>query len=139
MKLKQMRKTSTKYRVTSFVDVDSKEIRWCTVDELKQLVNSDEFYTSFAPINEDETFIAEMRSIEGSSNTELIFKPKQILENPEEFAKRIPMDEVGELRIHDPVDPMICNMSPRYYFVRRDIVPYLLLNASAYIQNLKYT
>ncbi len=139
VKLKQMRKTSTKYRVTSFVDVDSKEIRWCTVDELKQLVNSDEFYTSFAPINEDETFIAEMRSIEGSSNTELIFKPKQILENPEEFAKRIPMDEVGELRIHDPVDPMICNMSPRYYFVRRDIVPYLLLNASAYIQNLKYT
>ncbi|MEL9970259.1 MAG: DEAD/DEAH box helicase [Metallosphaera sp.] len=139
VKLKQMRKNDSKYRVASFVDVDSKETRWCTIDELKELVNSDEFYTSFTPLNGDETLIAEMKSVDGSSNTEMIFKPSQIAESPEDFAKRIPLEEIGELKVIDPVDPMICNMSPRYYFVRRDIVPYLLLNASAYIQNLKYT
>lgn len=139
IKLKQMRKIGSKYRVTSFVDVDSKEIRWCTVNELKELVNSDDFYTSFAPLNMNETFIAEMKPVEGTGSTEVIFKPCQIVENPEEFAKRIPMEEIGELKVIDPVDPVICNMSPRYYFVRRDIVPYLLLNATAYIQNLKYT
>ncbi|QKQ99389.1 DEAD/DEAH box helicase [Metallosphaera tengchongensis] len=139
VKLKQMRKTESKYRVTSFIDVDNKEMRWCLAEELKSLVNSDEFFTSFSSINKDETFIAEMKSADGSSSTELIFKPGQIEENPDDFIKRIPMEEIGELRVVDPVDPVICNMSPRYYFVKRSVVPYLLLNASAYIQNLKYT
>jgi ATP-dependent Lhr-like helicase len=139
VKLKQMRRADSKYRVTSFIDVDSRETRWCLIDELKTFASSDEFYTSFAPINGEETLIASLRPLHGSSTSEVIFKPNQILENPEDFTKKIPMDEIGELKIVDPVDPMVCNMSPRYYFVRRDVIPYLLLNASAYIQNMKYT
>ncbi|AWR95028.1 DEAD/DEAH box helicase [Acidianus brierleyi] len=138
-KLKQMRKPDSKFRITSFIDVDSREIRWCLLDDLEKIVESDDFYTSFSVLNENETFVAVLRQLNGNENTEIIFKPKELIDNFDEIKHRIPFEEIGELRISDPVDPLVCNLSPRFYYVNKKSIPYLLLNAVAYIQNLKYS
>ncbi|ARM76587.1 DEAD/DEAH box helicase [Acidianus manzaensis] len=138
-KLKQMRKPDSKYRIVSFIDVDSRETRWCILDELEEIVHSCDFYTSFNAINDNETFIASLRSLNSSTTTELIFKPKEILNNIEEIRRRIPFEEIGEIRINDPVDPLVYNISPRFYYINKKVAPYILLNAVAYIQNMKYS
>ncbi|MUM63867.1 DEAD/DEAH box helicase [Acidianus infernus] len=138
-KLKQMRKPESKYRIVSFIDVDSRETRWCLMEDLENIVKSCDFYTSFNPINGDETFIASLRAINSNTTTDLIFKPKEIIDNPEEIIRRIPFEEIGEMRINDPVDPLVYNISPRFYYVNKRVAPYLLLNAVAYIQNMKYS
>lgn len=138
-KLKQMRKPDSKYRIVSFIDVDSRETRWCLLNELEEIVNSCNFYTSFNPINDNETFIATLRALNSSATVELIFKPKELLNNLEEIKRRIPFEEIGEIRITDPVDPLVYNISPRFYYVNKRAAPYILLNAVAYIQNMKYS
>ncbi|MBW9140395.1 MAG: DEAD/DEAH box helicase [Candidatus Aramenus sp.] len=136
-KLKQMRKPSSKYRITSFIDVDSGETRWCVMDELPKIVESNDYYTSFTVLNDNETFIAVLRQVNGDGNSEIIFKPKDLLKD--DIRVRIPYEEIAELRITDPVDPLVSNLSPRFYYVNKKVLPYLLLNAVAYIQNLKYS
>lgn len=138
-KLKQMRKPDSKYRIVSFIDVDSRETRWCLLDDLEEIVNSCNFYTSFTPINDNETFIATLRAYNSSTTIELIFKPKELLNNAGEIRRRIPFEEIGEIRITDPVDPLVYNISPRFYYVNKKAAPYILLNAVAYIQNMKYS
>ncbi|AWR97817.1 DEAD/DEAH box helicase [Acidianus sulfidivorans JP7] len=139
IKLKQMRKPESKYRIVSFIDVDNREVRWCKLDELEQIVQSCDFYTSFNAINDNETFIASLRALNSSTTTELIFKPKEILSNIDEIRRRIPFEEIGELRIYDPVDPLVYNISPRFYYINKKVAPYILLNAVAYVQNMKYS
>ncbi len=136
-KLKQMRKPSSKYRITSFIDVDSGETRWCVMEELPKIVESDDYYTSFTVLNDSETFIAILRQVNGDGSSEIIFKPKDLLKD--DIRVRIPYEEIAELRIADPVDPLVSNLSPRFYYVNKKVLPYLLLNAVAYIQNLKYS
>lgn len=138
-KLKQMRKPDSRYRIASFIDVDSRETRWCLLDDLEEIVTSCNFYTSFNPINDNETFIATLRALNSSTTVELIFKPKELLNNIEELKRRIPFEEIGEIRITDPVDPLVYNISPRFYYVNKKAAPYILLNAVAYIQNMKYS
>ncbi|WP_048099617.1 MULTISPECIES: DEAD/DEAH box helicase [Acidianus] len=138
-RLKQMRKPDSKYRITNFIDVDSKEIRWCVAEEMEKIAKSCDFYSSFTPVNENETFIATIKPYNGSVSTELIFKAKEIFESPDEIKRRIPFEEIGELRVGDPVDPFVYTFSPRFYYMNKGIAPYVLLNAVAYIQSMKYS
>jgi len=137
-KLKLMRKLNSPFRVVSFIDVETNETRWCLQDDLEEIYYNQDYVSSFTPIKLDEVFIAVFRTLNDNSTSEILIKVNEIFENPKEFRRRIPYEEIAEIRIKDPHDPLVYNMSPRYYYVNRKVVPYLLLNAITYIQVRKY-
>lgn len=137
-KLKQLKKMKDKYKVSSFIDVDNKEVRWVLVEDFQEIVNSDNYFTSFTPSNVDETFIASIKSIERDSQIELIFKPRDVIENPDEIRRRIPFDDIGELKVIDMND-MSYSTPLKFYSVSRSVIPYILLNATTYIQSVKFS
>jgi ATP-dependent Lhr-like helicase len=137
-KLKQLKKMSDKYKISSFIDVDSKEVRWVLVDDFQNIVNSDDYFTSFTPSNLEETFIALLKSADRESQIELIFKPKDIIQNPEDIKRRIPFEDIGELRVID-MNEMSYSTPLKFYGVSRQVIPYILLNATTYIQSVKFS
>lgn len=137
-KLKNMRKGSWKNRTTCFIDVDTNETRWCLAEELPSIASSEEYISSFTPLDPDETFHVMMRSDESDSFMELIFRPKEILESPEESRRKIPFEEITELRVRMPADSSVSSMSPKFYYINRKNVPFIILNIIASIQNKRY-
>ncbi|MEM1630219.1 MAG: DEAD/DEAH box helicase [Saccharolobus sp.] len=135
-KLKQLRRSNNKYKVTSFVDVDSKEIRWCLYEDFINIIKSEEYYSSFAPINLDDIFIADLKS--GDNQIEILFKPKDLLNNQEEILRKIPFMNIEEVKVREAIDSSY-QYSQKYYHVGKDIIIYLLLNAVSYLQSLKYS
>lgn len=135
-KLKQLRRANNKYRVTSFVDVDSRENRWCLYEDFISIVKSEEYYSSFAPLNQNEIFIANLKS--GDNQVEVIFKPKDLLNLPDEILRKIPFNNIEEVKVREAIDTSY-QFSQKYYHVGKDIIIYLLLNAVAYLQSLKYS
>ena len=138
IKLKKMRKPNSKYRTVSFIDVDSKEVRWCLEEDLKDIVESGDYYNSFNPINLDETYIAVIRPYESEGTIEIVFRVKDLVQNLDSFLKKIPYNEVLELRIKDPNDALIYSISPKYYYVGKNSIGFLILNAVSFIQTLKF-
>ncbi|MGC9105886.1 MAG: DEAD/DEAH box helicase [Thermoprotei archaeon] len=137
-KLKRMRKPGLPYRVTYFVDVETKDIRWVAVDALEKVAKSPEFLSSFTPSFQDESYIVSIKPEYGeSSSIEFIVNVKD-LENPEKLLSKISVDEIGELKIKDPYDTFINQNAIRFYSIPKRVVPYLVLNAITYYQNLKY-
>jgi len=136
-RLKRMRRSSEERRTTSFIDVDNGEIRWCLAKDLNKIYSSDSFYNSFHPNELDQSSIAMIRADQDEGFLELIFTPKEILEDPDSYRRKIPFEEIAELRVKDPAEPLL--QSPRYYFISRGHLPIILLNASSYIQSLKYS
>ncbi|BBG23880.1 DEAD/DEAH box helicase [Sulfuracidifex tepidarius] len=137
-KLKQLRKMKDKYKVSSFIDVDNKEVRWVLIEDFQSVVNSDDYFTSFTPSNVDETFIATLKSAERDSQVELIFKPRDVIENPDEIRRRIPFEDIGELKVMDMND-MAYSTPLKFYGISRNVIPYILLNATTYIQSVKFS
>ncbi|TRM73063.1 ATP-dependent helicase, partial [Sulfolobus sp. E5] len=135
-KLKQMRKSGNKYRVTYFIDVDCRETRWCLYEDFVNIVNSEEYYSSFAPLNLNEIFLATLRS--GDNQIEILFKPKDLLNSSDEILRKIPFNDVDEIKIKEAIDTSY-QVYQKYYNVKKDIIIYLMLNAVAYLQNLKYS
>ncbi|MEM3351261.1 MAG: DEAD/DEAH box helicase [Saccharolobus sp.] len=135
-KLKQMRRSNNKYKVTSFVDVDSREIRWCLYEDFINIIKSEEYYSSFAPINLDDIFVADLKS--GDNQIEILFKPKDLLNNQEEILRKIPFMNIEEVKVREAIDSSY-QYSQKYYHVGKDIIIYLLLNAVSYLQSLKYS
>ncbi|WP_256201720.1 hypothetical protein [Sulfuracidifex metallicus] len=129
---------SDKYKISSFIDVDSKEVRWVLVDDFQNIVNSDDYFTSFTPSNLEETFIALLKSADRESQIELIFKPKDIIQNPEDIKRRIPFEDIGELRVID-MNEMSYSTPLKFYGVSRQVIAYILLNATTYIQSVKFS
>jgi ATP-dependent Lhr-like helicase len=138
LRLKKMRKPSSKYRTCNFIDVDTHETRWTLLEDLKEIAESDDYYNSFNPINLDESYVMVMRAYQSEGATESVFRVKDLVKNPEEFLKRIPYDEILELKLKDPNDSLVASISPKYYFVKKSIARFLVLNAISYIQNLKF-
>ncbi|MCY0859475.1 MAG: DEAD/DEAH box helicase [Sulfolobaceae archaeon] len=136
-KLKQMRKPDSKFRVINFIDVDDEKVRWCLADELKNIAESEEFASSFTPINENETYIVTFRPFNSSSSMEFIIKVKDLLDD-NIINKKIPFEELEEIRVKDPNDSLFQSISPKFFYVNRKNVKYILLNAITYIQSLKY-
>lgn len=135
-KLKQMRKSGNKYRVTYFIDVDCRETRWCLYEDFVNIVNSEEYYSSFALLNLNEIFLATLRS--GDNQIEILFKPKDLLNSSDEILRKIPFNDVDEIKIKEAIDTSY-QVYQKYYNVKKDIIIYLMLNAVAYLQNLKYS
>ena len=138
MKLKKMRKPESKYRTVAFIDVDSNETRWCLEEDLKEIVESGDYYNSFNPINLDETYIAVIRAYESGGTTEIVFRVKDLVKNLDSFLKKIPYNEILELRIKDPNDALVYSISPKYYYVNKNSIGFLVLNAVSFIQGLKF-
>ncbi|MEM3291149.1 MAG: DEAD/DEAH box helicase [Saccharolobus sp.] len=135
-KLKQIRRSNNKYKVTSFVDVDSREIRWCLYEDFINIIKSEEYYSSFAPINLDDIFVADLKS--GDNQIEILFKPKDLLNNQEEILRKIPFMNIEEVKVREAIDSSY-QYSQKYYHIGKDIIIYLLLNAVSYLQSLKYS
>jgi len=138
IKLKKMRKPCVKYRTVSFIDIDNNEVRWCLEEDIKDIVESDDYYNSFNPVNLDETYIAVIRAHESEGSTEVVFRVKDLVKNPDYFLKKIPYNEVLELRIKDPNDALVYSISPKYYYVSKNSIGFLVLNAVSFIQGLKF-
>lgn len=136
-RLKQMRKPDSKFRTISFIDIETKETRWCLAEEFKDIAESEDFISSFTPINEDEAYIVTFRPLGSNSNMDLIIKVRDLLDE-ELVNRKIPFDEIEELKIKDPNDSLVQSISPRFYYVNRKNIKYVLLNAITYIQSLKY-
>ncbi|BCU71140.1 DEAD/DEAH box helicase [Stygiolobus caldivivus] len=138
LRLKKMRKPNSRHRTCSFIDVDTHEVRWALMEDLKEVAESDDYYNSFNPINLDESYVIVMRAYQSEGTTETVFRVKDLVNNPDEFLKRIPYDEILELKLKDPNDSLVISISPKYYFVKKSIARFLVLNAVSYIQSLKF-
>jgi ATP-dependent Lhr-like helicase len=137
-KLKYMRRPDSRYRVVSFIDVETKELRWCLLEDFEEIYKSEDYVSSFSPINFDEVYIVVMKSLHDNNVSELIIKVKDVVEDPILFSKKLPYDSIAEMRIKDPHDPLVYNVSPKYFYIDKRIAPYLILNAITYIQTIKY-
>ncbi|MFP3259461.1 MAG: DEAD/DEAH box helicase [Sulfolobus sp.] len=138
LKLKKLRKPESKYRTCTFIDVDTHEYRWLLVEDFKEVVDSGDYYNSFNPVNLDETYVVVMRPYQADGTFEMVLRVKDLIENLDEFTRKIPYNEILELKIKDPNDSLVASISPKYFFVNKSIVGFLVLNAISYIQNLKY-
>ncbi|ALU32757.1 DEAD/DEAH box helicase [Sulfolobus acidocaldarius] len=137
-RLKKMRKYDSKYRTCNFIDIDTKDMRWVLLEDFEEIVETGDYYNSFEPIKLDETYVAVIRPINNEGNIEIVFRVKELVENPENVTRRIPYDEVFELKLKDPSDPLVMSISPRYYFVNKNVIKFLILNAVSYIQNTRF-
>ncbi|MCH4815095.1 MAG: DEAD/DEAH box helicase [Saccharolobus sp.] len=135
-KLKQLRRNNNKYKVTLFVDVDSRETRWCLYEDFIDIVKSEEYYSSFSPLNNNEIFAVNLKS--GDNQVEILFKPFDLINNPEEILRKIPFNNIEEVKVREAIDTSY-QFLQKYYHVGKDSIVYLLLNAVAYLQSLKYS
>jgi ATP-dependent Lhr-like helicase len=138
-KLKKMRKSLSRTRVACFIDVDTREIRWCTADELESISRSDEYMSSFTPIDPDESFHVMLKNDETESFIEIIIKPREIMEDIREVERKIPFEEITEIRVRIPPDITFPPISPKYYYANRRTVPLALLNIISFLQSLRYS
>jgi hypothetical protein len=93
---------------------------------------------SFSPSVNDETYIVSIRPEYGeSSSMEFIVRVSDLYK-PDTILSKISVDEIGELKVKDPYDSYINQNAIRFYSVPKKILPYLVLNAITYYQNLKY-
>jgi Lhr-like helicases len=137
-KLKRLRKPGSPFRVTSFLDIETGEMRWVAVDALERVAQSPEFMASFSPSVDDETYIVSIRPEYGeSSSMEFIVRVSDLYK-PDTILSKTSVDEIGELKVKDPYDSYINQNAIRFYSVPKKILPYLVLNAITYYQNLKY-
>jgi len=135
-KLKEMRK-SERYRVTYFRDIDTNEVRWVLLEDLSKIAKSEFFKSSFAPEDPTETFILLVKPVEGEEYYHILFKPLDILKNPEVLIKRFPVDEAYELKIYTASRPFSKALSITYYYITKGALPYIALNAATYLQKLR--
>ncbi len=136
-KLKDMRKPDTLDRVFQFLDVELGEWRWALVRDVKEIVESDIFAESFNPPDINEAFMLHIKPQSGESFIPVYFTPREIINGIEEFRKKIPVSEAYEVRVVSLSSSLLQSLSPKYYYVSKDIMPYIALNGAAFLQKLK--
>ena len=136
-KLKEMRKPESSERVVRFMDVDIGEWRWALLKDVEEISELDEFRESFTPVDENQSFLLQIRPNEKSPYISIITSVKEVLENWEKIEKQIPTEEVYEMKVVPLVQGFMRNFSPRYYFVPRKIVPLLFMNGVSMLQKLE--
>lgn len=134
-KLKELRKTGSKARVTKFIDIETGEARWCLVDDLPDLAGDGDFRESFTPLDNKQPFQLKIKGESSDTYMEFVIMPSFNVIS--EIINKIPFEEIYELQVQPLVNGIYRNLSPRYYFVKRDIAPYLVLNGVAYLQKIK--
>ncbi len=136
-KLKDMRKPDTLDRVFQFLDVELGEWRWALVRDVKEIVESDIFAESFKPPDINEAFMLHIKPQSGESFIPVYFTPREIINGIEEFRKKIPVNEAYEVRVVSLSSSLLQSLSPKYYYVSKDIIPYIALNGATFLQKLK--
>ncbi|MCC6010274.1 MAG: DEAD/DEAH box helicase [Fervidicoccaceae archaeon] len=134
-KLKEMRKPGSKARVTKFIDTETGEARWCLMDDLPGLASDGDFRESFTPLDNKQPFQLKIKADSDDAYMEFVFTPS--LSVISEIINKVPFDEIYELQVQPLVNGIYRNLSPRYYFVKKSIAPYLVLNGVAYLQKIK--
>ncbi len=136
-KLKDMRKPEVLDRVFQFLDVELGEWRWGLIRDIKEIVESEIFAESFSPPDINEAFMLHIKPQSGESFIPIYFTPREILNNPEDFKKKIPVNEAYEVRVISLSSSLLQSLSPKYYYVSKEIMPYIALNGAAFLQKLK--
>lgn len=134
-KLRDMRKPSSQYRVFSFIDVDTGEQRWALVEDAAEIVRSEEFSSSFEPPVKDSLYMLLVKNETGSL-IHAIVRLGDVIEKPDQVIRQIPFNEIYELKVV-PLTGYYEGQPPKYQYVPRDIVPYLVLNAATLIQKIQ--
>lgn len=136
-KLKELRKPGNIDRVFQFIDVELGEWRWTLVRDAKLIIDNEMFSESFTPTDPNEAFLLQIKPASGESYIPVYFTPKEILENIDKFKKKIPVDEAYEIKVTPLSSSLLQSLSPKYYYVSRDIIPYIALNGASFLQKLK--
>lgn len=136
-KLKELRKPGSIDRVFQFMDVELGEWRWALVRDVKHIVSNEMFVESFTPVDPNEAFLLQIKPASGESYIPVYFTPKEIVENIERFKKKIPIDEAYEVKVSSLSSSLLQSLSPKYYYVSKDLIPYIALNGAAFLQKLK--
>jgi len=137
-KLKDLRKPDVVDRVFQFIDVDIGEWRWALVKDAEKIYQSPEYKQSFEPYHIDEVFMLYIRPMDDLPYFTLYFSPREIISNIRKFIERIPVNEAFEVKVI-PSDSMLKTLTPRYFYVPKNVIPYIALNGVTYIQVLKNT
>ncbi len=133
-KLKEMRRNGSRFRVFSFIDVDTNEERWALVSDAKNIAESEEFSSSFRPEATDEMYLVLVKGKEGGL-IHMTVTPKEALADPESIAKKVPFREAIEVKVV-PLSGFE-DHSLKYSYVPKELIPYLVLNAITVIQRLR--
>ncbi len=136
-KLKELRKPGSIDRVFQFLDVELGEWRWALARDVKVIVSSEIFSESFTPSDLNEAFLLQIKPASGESYIPVYFTPKEVLEDVERFKKKIPVDEAYEVKVTPLSSSLLQSLSPKYYYVSKDLIPYIALNGAAFLQKLK--
>lgn len=136
-KLKELRKPGNIDRVFQFIDVELGEWRWALVRDAKLIIDNEMFSESFTPTDPNEAFLLQIKPASGESYIPVYFTPKEILENIDRFKKKIPVDEAYEIKVTSLSSSLLQSLSPKYYYVSRDMIPYIALNGTTFLQKLK--
>lgn len=134
-RLKELRKPGSQYRVFSFIDVDTGEVRWGLVEDAGEIARSEEFSSSFTPLNLDGLYLVLVKS-ENGGLVHVIVRAADLAKNPESMLAKIPFAEVYEVKVV-PLTGIYEGQPPRYHMVPREVVPYLVLNAITFIQKMQ--
>ncbi len=135
-KLKDLRKPDVVDRVFQFIDIDIGEWRWALIKDAEKIYESPEYRRSFEPYDVDEVYTLYIKPINGLSYFTLYFSAREIISNFKKFLERIPVNEAYEVRVI-PSDSMLKTLTPRYFYVPKNIIPYVALNGITYMQMLK--
>jgi len=135
-KLKDLRKPDVVDRVFQFIDIDIGEWRWALIKDAKKIYESPEYRQSFEPYDVDEVYTLYIKPINGLSYFTLYFSAREIISNFKKFLERVPVSEAYEVRVI-PSDSMLKTLTPRYFYVPKNIIPYVALNGITYMQMLK--
>ncbi|WP_194840465.1 DEAD/DEAH box helicase [Hyperthermus butylicus] len=134
-KLRDLGKPGADNRVFYFIDVDTGEIRWGLVRDAAGIAVSEEFSSSFTPLQQDGLYLVLVKS-ENGTLIHAIVRVAEFVRNPEKLLEQIPFHEIHEVKVV-PLTGYYEGQAPRYQQVPREIVPYLVLNAIAFIQKMQ--
>lgn len=134
-KLKELRKPESKTRIVRFIDTDTGESRWCLLDDFLELIENGDFRESFEPIDDKQPFVLKIKGDSNDGYMEFVFTPS--LNVVTEIIKKVPAEEFYELQVQPLVNGIYRNLSPRYYYVRKNVAPFLVLNGVTYLQKIK--
>ncbi len=136
-KLKELRKQGNGERVFRFYDIESGDWRWGLVRDASKIAFSGEFSRSFRPNDPSQLFKISLRDSITSTHISLIASYNTFFSSKESLSK-IPFEEIFEMKVEPLSSGLLKSMAPYYYNFPKNILPILLANAIAYLQNMNY-
>lgn len=138
-KIKDMRKPDYgEYRVVGFIDVDEDDWRWTLLRSLEEVVNMEEFESSFRPFRMREPLRVFIKPSPAHRPKELILTPETVINNFDRIRQMFP-SELYNVKImsaysENRKDDIVVS----HYYITADALKYILLNAARYIEGKYY-